>query len=195
MTDNNPSAAPPPEPEVDTKQLLKLVIELGPLIVFFVANSKFGIYAATGAFIVATLAALAASRMLFGKIPVMLWISGLLVTFFGGLTIWFADERFIKIKPTIIYCLSALTLFGGIYFNKPLFKYVLGDALKLTEEGWRQLTLRWAAFFLVLAVLNEVVWRTVSTDTWVSFKLFGIFPLTMIFAIAQVGLMKRHELR
>jgi intracellular septation protein len=194
MTDTSKPTSTPPEREIDRKQVLKLLIELGPLIVFFVCNSKFGIYAGTGAFVAATLASLAASKIFLGKVPVMLWVGGILVTLFGGLTIWFEDDRFIKVKPTIIYTLSALTLFGGLYFKQPLFKYVLGDALKLTDEGWRKLTFRWASFFIVLAVVNEVVWRNVPTDTWISFKLFGIFPLTMIFAISQARLMKRHEI-
>jgi intracellular septation protein len=196
MTDDTdkPTGTRPPEPEFNSKQLIKLLVELGPLLVFFICNAKFDIYFGTGAFIVATIAALAASKILFGNIPVMLLVSAALVTIFGGLTIWLHDERFIKVKPTIIYSMSALTLFGGLYFNQSLFKHVLGETLKLTDEGWRKLTVRWAVFFLVLAVLNEVVWRSVSTDTWVSFKLFGIFPLTMIFAISQAGLMKRHEL-
>jgi intracellular septation protein len=184
----------PAEPEFDGKQLLKLLIELGPLIIFFVVNSKVDIYWGTGSFVAATLAALVASKLLFGKIPMMLLISAVLVTVFGGLTIWLQDDRFIKVKPTIIYSISGLTLLGGLYFNKSLFKHVLGETMRMTEEGWSKLTFRWGSFFLFLAILNEVVWRSVSTDTWISFKLFAIFPLTMLFAVFQVGLMKRHQL-
>lgn len=194
MTDDNSKNGNADQPEFDGRQLLKLAIELGPLVIFFVVNSRVDIYWGTGAFVAATLAALAASKTLFGKIPMMLLISAILVTVFGGLTIWLQDERFIKVKPTIIYTMSGMTLLAGLYFNKSLFKHVLGETLRLTDEGWRKLTFRWGSFFLILAILNEVVWRSVSTDTWVSFKLFGIFPLTMIFAVAQVGLMKRHEL-
>jgi intracellular septation protein len=189
MTEN------PRDPEIDPKQFIKLLIELGPLIVFFVANSRYGdIIVATKVFVAATLVALAAAKYLLGKIPVMLWVSGVLVTVFGGLSVWFADDRFIKVKPTLIYTLSALVLLGGLYFKRPLFKFVLGEAIKLTDEGWYKLQVRWASFFLFLAVLNELVWRNVSDDTWISFKLFGMFPLTIIFAVAQVGLMKRYEL-
>jgi len=175
--------------------VIKLLVELGPLVVFFVGNARFGIFAGTGAFMVATLVALAVSRALLGRIPTMPLVSGVFVLVFGGLTLWLQDDQFIKLKPTIVNGLFAAILFGGLAAGKSLLKVVFDDVFRLTEDGWRQLTLRWALFFVFLAVLNEIVWRSSSTDFWVSFKVFGIMPITMVFAIAQVGLLKRHELR
>lgn len=183
------------EPEFDRKQVIKLLVELGPLVVFFIGNSRYGIFAGTGAFMIATLIALAVSRALLGRVPTMPLVSGFFVIVFGGLTLWLQDDQFIKLKPTIVNGLFAAILFGGLAAGKSLLKIVFGDVFRLTEEGWRQLTFRWGAFFLVLAILNEIVWRWFSTDFWVSFKVFGIMPITMVFAVAQVGLLKRHELR
>lgn len=183
------------EPEFDRKQVIKLLVELGPLVVFFIGNSRYGIFAGTGAFMVATLIALAVSRALLGRIPTMPLVSGFFVIVFGGLTLWLQDDQFIKLKPTIVNGLFAAILFGGLAAGKSLLKIVFGDVFRLTEEGWRQLTFRWGVFFLALAIVNEIVWRWFSTDFWVSFKVFGIMPITMAFAVAQVGLLKRHELR
>lgn len=183
------------EPEFDRKQVIKLLVELGPLVVFFIGNSRYGIFAGTGAFMVATLIALAVSRPLLGRIPTMPLVSGFFVIVFGGLTLWLQDDQFIKLKPTIVNGLFAAILFGGLAAGKSLLKIVFGDVFRLTEEGWRQLTFRWGVFFLLLAIVNEIVWRWFSTDFWVSFKVFGIMPITMAFAVAQVGLLKRHELR
>lgn len=191
------------EPQLDKKQLLKLLIELGPLLVFFVVNAQAGkfiaepkqaIFYGTGAFMAATVLSLLASRQLLGRIATMPLVTGVFVMVFGGLTLWLQDDHFIKLKPTIVNGLFAAILFAGLAWGRSFLKLVFGDVFRLTEEGWRQLTIRWALFFIFLAVLNEVVWRNFSTDTWVSFKVFGIMPLTMIFAIAQVGLLKRHEL-
>jgi intracellular septation protein len=175
-------------------QLLKLAVEVGPLVVFFIVNSRAGIFWGTGVFMVATIAALIASRFMFGRIPVMPLVSGACVVVFGGLTLWLQDDHFIKIKPTIVNALFAVALFGGLLAGHSLLKVVFGEVFRLNEDGWRKLTLRWACFFTVLAVLNEVVWRTVSTDTWVSFKVFAIMPLTMIFALSQIGLLRAHEI-
>ncbi len=187
------------EPSVETaelgaKQLLKLLIELGPLVVFFIANSQFGILRGTQLFVIATIISLAVSKVVLGKIATMPLVSGVFVIVFGGLTVYLDDDLFIKMKPTIVNTIFAALLFGGLFFGKSWLKYLFDDAFRLTEEGWKKLTFRWACFFVVLAVLNEVVWRTTSTDFWVSFKLMGIMPLTFIFAISQIGLLKKYEL-
>jgi intracellular septation protein len=174
-------------------QLLKLLVEVGPLVVFFVVNARAGIFWGTGTFMVATVISLIASRMVFGRIPVMPLVSGACVMVFGGLTLWLQDEHFIKLKPTIVNGLFASALFFGLYAGYPFLRIVFGEVFNLTDEGWRKLTFRWACFFAFLAVVNEVVWRSFSTDTWVSFKVFGIMPLTMAFAVAQVGLLRRYE--
>ena len=175
-------------------QLLKLAVEIGPLVVFFIVNARAGIFWGTGVFMVTTIVALIASRFMFGRIPVMPLVSGACVVVFGGLTLWLQDDHFIKIKPTIVNALFAVALFGGLLAGHSLLKVVFGEVFRLNEDGWRKLTLRWACFFTFLAVLNEVVWRTVSTDTWVSFKVFAIMPLTMVFALSQIGLLKAHEI-
>ncbi len=180
-------------PELGAKQLLKLLVELGPLVVFFVANSQFGILIGTQVFVIATIISLSVSRIVLGKIATMPLVSGVFVVVFGGLTVYLADELFIKMKPTIVNTLFATILFGGLAYGKSWLKYLFDDAFRLTDEGWRKLTFRWASFFVLLAVLNEIVWRTTSTDFWVSFKLMGIMPLTIIFAISQVGLLKKYE--
>jgi len=174
-------------------QLLKLAVEVGPLIVFFLVNARAGIFWGTGVFMGATIASLIASRILFGRIPVMPLVTGVCVMVFGGLTLWLQDDHFIKIKPTIVNALFAGALFIGLLAGQSLLRVVFGEVFRLTDEGWRKLTLRWAFFFTFLAVLNEIVWRSFSTDTWVSFKVFGVMPLTMAFAVAQVGLLRQYE--
>ncbi len=174
-------------------QLLKLLLELGPLVVFFVINVQAGIYWGTGCFVVATVAALIASKLMHGRIPTMPLVSGFFVVIFGGLTLWLHDDLFIKMKPTIVNSLFAVALFGGLATGQSWLKYLFGDAFRLTEEGWRKLTFRWACFFVVLAVLNEFVWRNSTTEFWISFKLLGIMPLTLIFAVFQIGLLKKYE--
>lgn len=172
----------------------KLIIELGPLLVFFGANAVAGIYAGTAAFMVATLLALAASRIRHQKIPIMLLVSGVIVLVFGGLTLYLQDDTFIKLKPTIVYSMFAALLVAGLMLKKPLLELLFGSAFTLTEEGWRKLTVRWILFFIAMAVVNELVWRNFSTDTWVSFKAFGFLPLTLLFTLAQVPLLQRHGL-
>jgi intracellular septation protein len=175
-------------------QLLKLAVEVGPLAVFFIVNARAGIFWGTGVFMGATVASLIASRILFGRIPVMPLVTGVCVMVFGGLTLWLQDDHFIKIKPTIVNALFAGALFIGLLVGQSLLRVIFGEVFRLTDEGWRKLTLRWAFFFIFLAVPNEVVWRSFSTDTWVSFKVFGVMPLTMAFAVAQVGLLRQYEL-
>jgi intracellular septation protein len=172
---------------------VKLALDIGPLILFFVVNGKAGIFAATGAFMVAVVIALAVSYVLIRRFPVMTVVSAIIVMVFGGLTIFLHDETFIKLKPTLIYLLFAGVLAGGLLLKKPLLSTVFDSVFHLTEEGWRKLTIRWAAFFFVMAVVNEIVWRTQTTDFWVSFKLFGFMPLTFLFALAQFPLMKKHD--
>jgi intracellular septation protein len=172
---------------------LKLALELGPLVLFFVGNARWGIFTATAVFMVAILVALAVSYALTRRLPVMAVVSGVIVTVFGGLTLALQDETFIKMKPTIIYALFGVTLLAGLYFRKPLLEIVFDSVFNLTDEGWRKLTLRWSLFFIFMAVLNEAIWRTQSTDFWVSFKLFGAVPLTFLFAALQYPLLMRHD--
>jgi intracellular septation protein len=201
----------------DKKQLhplLKLALDLGPLVLFFWANSKpelfapllapwlpdglftgerAGIFAATAVFIVAVLIALVVSYTLTRHLPAMALVTAVIVVVFGGLTLLLHDEVFIKLKPTIIYVLFGGVLIGGLIFGKALLGVLFDQMFHLTEEGWRKLTLRWALFFFALAALNEIVWRTQSTDTWVAFKAFGVLPLTFIFAALQYPLLQKYD--
>jgi intracellular septation protein len=173
--------------------LVKLLIDLGPLLAFFVAYGRAGIYWATGVLMLATLAALLASWRLLGRVTAVPLLTAILVVVFGGLTFYLDDPSFIKLKPTIINLLFAGVLVVGLLTDRPLLKVLLGEAFRLTEEGWRKLTVRWALFFFALAILNEVVWRNFSESAWVNFKVFGIVPLTILFALAQLPLLKRYE--
>jgi intracellular septation protein len=174
--------------------LLKLILELGPLVVFFLANNRFDIFVATGAFMAVTVVSLVASKLLLKKVPIMPLVTGVFVLVFGGLTLYLQDDVFIKMKPTIVNLLFASALVTGLYFGRSLMKILLGDVVKLKEEGWRILTIRWAGFFVVLAILNEIVWRNFSTDSWVAFKTFGIMPVTFLFMMAQIGLLQKYQL-
>jgi intracellular septation protein len=167
---------------------------LGPLLVFFVANAKFHLFVATGAFMVAIVAAMVASYVVTRHVPLMAIVTGVVVLVFGTLTLVLHDETFIKVKPTIIYGLFALVLGGGLLFGRSFIAILFDQMFNLTPKGWQILTLRWSLFFIGLAILNEIVWRTQSTDFWVNFKVFGVTPLTMIFAIAQMPLVKRFHL-
>jgi intracellular septation protein len=192
---------------------LKLVLDLGPLLLFFLANSRpqlfapllapvlptgllssehAGIFAATAMFIPAVLLALGIGYALTRQLQLMPLVTAIIVVVFGGLTLALQNETFIKLKPTIIYALFGAVLLGGLAFGKPLLGRVFDQVFHLTEEGWRKLTLRWALFFFALAMLNEIVWRTQSTDTWVTFKVFGVVPLTFLFAALQYPLLTKY---
>ena len=174
--------------------LFKLATELGPLMVFFVANAKFNLFVATGAFMVAIVAAMIASYVVTRHVPMMAIVTGVIVIVFGTLTLVLHDETFIKVKPTIIYGLFAAILGGGLLFGRSFIAIMFDQMFNLTPQGWRILTMRWALFFLAMAVLNEIIWRTQTTDFWVGFKVFGVIPLTMIFAMTQMPLTKRYHL-
>ena len=176
------------------KSLYKLLIDIGPLAVFFIFYTRSGLQASILPFMVATVIAVLFSYILEKKIPIMPTVGAGIVLLFGGLTIYFDNDVFFKMKPTIINVLFAIILYGGILINKPLLKYLLGAALKLEEAGWKILTQRWIGFFIALAVLNEIVWRTQSTDIWVNFKVFGILPITFIFTMTQFPLIKKYQI-
>jgi intracellular septation protein len=173
---------------------LKPMVDYGPLAVFFLAYFKAGLLIATGALIAATAVALVLALWVERRVPWMPLTTAVVVGIFGGLTLWSGDETFIKMKPTIVQALFAAVLLGGLAFGRPLLKPLLGTAWPMDEAGWRQLSLRFALFFVVMAALNEAVWRTQSTDVWVTFKVFGLVGLTLLFSIAQVPLMTRHRL-
>lgn len=172
---------------------LKLLLDLGPLLLFFIGNARWGIFVGTGLFVVSVLVALAVSYGLTRKVSPMTAVSAVVVTVFGGLAIVLHDPTFIKIKPTIIYLLFAGVLLGGLMLRKPLLAAVLDAVFELDDAGWRKLTLRWALFFLALAALNEIVWRTQSTDVWLGFKAVTVV-LTFAFGALQFPLLKRHAL-
>lgn len=173
---------------------LKPATDYGPLVVFFGVYLKYGLMPATGALMAVTMMALAVSLIMVRRVPLMPLITAAVVGIFGGLTLWFDDETFIKMKPTIVQAILAAVLLGGLAFGKPLLKPVMGTAWAMDERGWRKLTLRFALFFLAMALLNELVWRTQSTDFWVNFKVFGLLGLTMLFSLAQMPLLQKHRL-
>ena len=174
----------------------RLLIDLGPLLVFFGVNFATGdIIMATGAFMVAITAAMIVSKLKYRHISPMLWFSGVMVLVLGGVTIWLHDETFIKIKPTIYYVMVSSILLFGLFTGRNLLKAVLGTAYPgLSERGWQILNRNWALFFLAMAVLNEAVWRNSSTDFWIGFKIWGFVPATFIFALAHIPMLMRHGL-
>lgn len=174
-------------------QWLKLLLEAGPLVVFFIGNNKFGIIPGTAAFVVATVISLALAWGIARKVPVLPLVSAIFVIGFGGLTVLLEDDLFIKLKPTIVNGLFATVLFVSLALRKNVLKIVFDAAFHLTDEGWRKLSFRWAWFFVVLAVLNEIVWRSVDTDTWVQFKVFGIMPLTIVFSLTLIPLLTKYH--
>ena len=203
MTENTATVAERQNP------MLKLALELGPLMVFFFGNlrgewlvktfpalSVVGgpLLVATALFMVATVLSLILSKIIFHHLPIMPFVSGVVVLVFGSLSIWLQDETFIKMKPTIVNTLFGLVLLGGLLFGKSLLGYVFNAAFQLDDTGWRKLTLRWGLFFLVLAVLNEVVWRNFSDAAWINFKVWGTMPITILFTLSQMPLIMRHTI-
>ena len=176
------------------KSVYKLLIDIGPLAVFFIFYTRSGLQASILPFMVATVIAVLFSYILEKKIPIVPTVGAAIVLLFGGLTIYFDNEVFFKMKPTIINFLFAAVLYVGTIIKKPLLKYLLGAALKLEDLGWKILTQRWIGFFIALAILNEIVWRTQSTDIWVNFKVFGILPITFIFTMSQFPLIKKYQI-
>ena len=176
------------------KNISKLLIDIGPLAVFFIFYSRGDLKSAIIPFMIATIIAVLFSYIMEKKIPIMPTVGAFIILIFGGLTIYFDNEVFFKMKPTIINLLFALILYGGMIVNKPLLKFLLGAAIKLEDEGWKILTQRWISFFIALAIINEIVWRTQSTDIWVNFKVFGILPITFIFTITQFTLIKKYQI-
>lgn len=173
--------------------MLKTTLELGPLLVFFLAFRYYGeILIATGFLVYTTLLSLCITYLLERKLAVMPLVSGTMMVFFGAITLVNGDEYFIKIKPTIVNMIFSLLLLGGLAMGKSLLKYIFDGAFHLSEPGWRQLSVRWGLFFMFLAALNEVIWRNFPTEFWVSFKVFGMFGLTIVFAVAQLPLIKKH---
>lgn len=193
----------------DVNPALKLVLELGPLVVFFLAN-RYGdrladefpalqalggkIFVGTAFFMVAMTISIVVSRWLTRHVALMPLITFVFVLVFGGLTLWLQDGTFIKMKPTIVNVIFGAVLLGGLAFGKSLLAYVFDSAFHLDGEGWRKLTLRWGIFFFVLAALNEVVWRNFSDDFWVAFKVWAIMPITIAFMLTQLPLLQRHSL-
>ena len=179
----------------------KLLIDLGPLLVFFLVNflapvpAVAKIFVATGAFMVAMVVAMIFSAIRYRQISPLLWFSGVMVVVLGGLTIWLHDETFIKMKPTIYYLLVAGLLGFGLLTDRPLLQRVLGSAYPgLDEQGWAKLTRNWALFFVAMAIINESVWRNSSTQFWIGFKIWGALPLTFLFAAANIPMLMRHGL-
>ncbi|WP_036289354.1 septation protein A [Methylosinus sp. PW1] len=174
---------------------LKFALEMGPLVLFFIVNQKFGIFQATAALMVAVVATLAVSYSITRHLPTMPMVTAVFVLVFGSLTFFLQDENFIKLKVTILYLLFGSALLGALWFGKLLLPAVFESAFRLDDAGWRKLTWRWALFFFFLAALNEFVRRGFPTDVWVNFKVFGILPLTLLYALSQIPLMMRHELK
>ena len=176
------------------KGISKLLIDIGPLAIFFIFYSRSDLKSAIIPFMIATIIAVLFSYIMEKKIPIMPTVGAFIILIFGGLTIYFDNEVFFKMKPTIINLLFAIILYGGVIVKKPLLKFLLGAAIKLEDEGWKILTQRWISFFIALAILNEIVWRTQSTDIWVNFKVFGILPITFIFTMTQFPLIKKYQI-
>ena len=179
------------------KSFVKFVTDFGPLVVFFFFyyNSDKNLKIAIPPFIVATLISLFVVWLIEKKIPMVPLISGILITLFGGLTIYFDNAVFLYIKPTIINVLFGLTLlFGKFFTDEPILKKIMGKSLSITQEGWNLLNKRWMYFFFGIAILNECVWRTQSEEFWVNFKVWGLLPITFIFTVFQVPLISKYKI-
>lgn len=174
---------------------LRLALEAGPLLIFFVANQVVGAMPAIAVFMAALVVAVALSVRIERRWPIMPMVSCVFVLIFGGLTLWLNDDLFFKLKPTVVNLLFAAILFAGLATGRNFLKLMMGTVFELTEQGWRILTWRWAVFFVVLAVINEIVWRNFSFSFWAGFKLFGILPLTLVFAMAQMPVLMRHQVK
>ena len=181
---------------------LNAAIEYGPLAIFLVAyfvgnrylDDTGAILLGTAAIMVATVVALSVAWFVQRRVPKVPLISGALLMVFGGLTLWLQDPTFIKMKPTMVYLLFSGVLLGGLALRRPLLKPLLGKAWRLDDAGWRKLTLRFGLFFMAMAALNELVWRTQTTDFWVSYKVFGTMGLILVFTMTQVSLINRHQI-
>ena len=176
------------------KSIIKLIVDIGPLAVFFIFYTRSDLQSAILPFMIATVIAVIFSYITEKKIPIMPTVGAVIILTFGGLTLYFDNDVFFKMKPTIINLLFAGILITGSIMNKPLLKFLFGGALKLQNEGWNILTKRWISFFIALAILNEIIWRTQSTDVWVNFKVFGILPLTFIFMLTQFSIIKKFQI-
>jgi intracellular septation protein len=200
MTETSPDVVSTPLPagapmarKIDPT--LKLALELGPLGLFFLASYRYNLHVATGVLMVGVVVALAISYGIVRRLPIMPLVTAVAVLVFGALTFYFDNPVFIKVKPTIVNCIFGAVLLGGLLFNRSLLSVLLDTAFSLDEAGWRKLTLRWGVFFFVLAAINEIVWRTQSDTFWAGFKVFGTMPLTILFALSQVPLILKHELK
>ena len=176
------------------KSFIKLLVDIGPLAIFFIFYTRSDLQSAILPFMIATIIAVIFWYFIEKKIPIMPTAGAFIILVFGSLSLYFNNDIFFKMKPTIINILFAAILFVGNIINKPLLKMLLGEALKLQMEGWNILTRRWISFFIALAILNEIIWRTQSTDIWVNFKVFGILPLTFIFTLAQFNIIKKYQI-
>ncbi len=183
------------EVEFDQKQLIKMAVELGPVVLFGLAYFIYGLLPATAVLIGASLFALLVSKIALNHIGLMPVVTASIAVLFGGMTLWFQDTTFIKMKPTIIYMLFGGLLGFGLITGRNFLSSLFGQVFNLTDEGWRILTIRWAVFFVALAIMNEIIWRNFSEATWVYLKIFGFTGLTIVFAIAQVGLLSRYEFK
>jgi intracellular septation protein len=190
------------EPQKSHRTGARTALDIAPLIVFFGVyfalgnkSSHLGLMWATGAFMAATILSLAVTYVLERRVHPMPLITAGVVLVFGGLTIYLNDERFIKLKPTIVYTIFAAVLLGGLALRKLLIRHLFGSVFHLTDEGWRVLTIRWGLFFVFAAILNELVWRNFSTDFWITFKVWGFMSLTFVFAIWQAMFVTRYQVK